>query len=136
MPARPFTPAEANSALVDVRPVAERLVALRARMRELEHDQGALLGAIAGNGGGYSGGDLAEARRELASLAEAAAACVERLDALGVVLKDADSGLLDFVSERHGEIVLLCWRVGEDGVAFWHTPQAGFAGRRPIDWDD
>jgi hypothetical protein len=105
-------------------------------MRELEHDQGTLLGAIAGNGGGYAGGDLAEARGELASLAEAAAACVQRLDDLGVLLKDPDTGLLDFVSERDGEIVLLCWHVGEDAVAFWHTPQAGFAGRQPIDWDD
>ncbi|MGH3048891.1 MAG: DUF2203 domain-containing protein [Gaiellaceae bacterium] len=116
--------------------MAERLVAVRARMRELEHDQGTLLGAIAGNGGGYSGGDLAAARGELESLAGVAAACVERLDDLGVVLTDPASGLLDFVSERDGAIVLLCWRVGEETVAWWHSPQDGFAGRNPIDWGE
>jgi hypothetical protein len=103
-------------------------------MRELERTQAELLAAIAGNGGGHSGSDLAEARRELESLAEVAAACVERLDELGVLLKDPDTGLLDFVSEREGEIVLLCWHVGEDEVAWWHRPQDGFAGRKPIDW--
>lgn len=136
VPARPFTPAEANSALADVRPVAERLVEVRARMRELEHDQGALLGAIAGNGGGYSGADLAAARGELEALARVAVACAERLDELGVLLKDPDTGLLDFVSERDGEIVLLCWHVGERSVAFWHSPQDGFAGRKPVDWGE
>jgi hypothetical protein len=134
--ARPFTPAEANSALDEVRPVAERLVEVRARIRELEHDQTTLLGAIAGNGGGHSGADLAEARSELESLARVASACADRLDELGVILKDPDVGLLDFVSERDGEIVLLCWHVGEDEVAWWHSPQDGFAGRKPVDWGE
>lgn len=119
-----------------MRPAAERLVDVRARMRELEHAQSSLLGAIAGNGGGYSGADLAATRAELESLARVAVACADRLDDLGVVLKDPDTGLLDFVSERDGEIVLLCWHVGEESVAFWHSPQDGFAGRKPIDWDE
>jgi hypothetical protein len=135
VPARWFTPVEANTALADVRPVAERLVAVRARMRELDHDQRALLGAIAGNGGGYAGSDLAEARGELESLAEAASACVERLVELGVELKDPDTGLLDFPARHDGAEVLLCWHVGEDAVAFWHDPSEGFVGRKPIDWD-
>ena len=54
MPDRSFTPSEANSALEEVRPVAERLVAVRARMRELERSQGELVTAIGGNGGGYA----------------------------------------------------------------------------------
>jgi hypothetical protein len=135
VPARWFTPAEANTALADVRPVAERLVAVRARMRELGHEQGSLLGAIAGNGAGYAGGDLDQARSELQSLAEVVAACVERLEELGVELKDPDTGLLDFPALRDGDPVLLCWHVGEDAVAFWHDPQEGFVGRRPIDWE-
>ena len=53
---------EANNALDDVRPVAERLVAVRARMRELEHAQGELVIAIGGNGGGYAATDLNEAQ--------------------------------------------------------------------------
>jgi hypothetical protein len=136
VPDRSFTPAEANSALDEVRPVAERLVAVRARMRELERSQGELVTAIGGNGGGYAASDLNAAQAELTGLAEAAVACVERLEELGVLLKDLDLGLLDFPSERAGEEVLLCWHVGEDSVTTWHGPAEGFAGRKPIDWDE
>jgi hypothetical protein len=136
VPDRSFTPAEANSALEEVRPVAERLVAVRARMRELERSQGELVTAIGGNGGGYAGSDLNAAQSELGGLAEAAVACVERLEELGVTLKDLDLGLLDFPSERHGEPVLLCWHVGEDAVTTWHGLAKGFAGRKPIDWGE
>jgi hypothetical protein len=136
VPDRVFTPAEANGALSQVRPVAERLVALRARMRELEQAQAALVMSIGGNGGGYAVNDLNEARSELASLADAVVACVERLEELGVVLKDLDLGLLDFPALRNGEEVLLCWRVGEEGVEFWHGLDEGFAGRKPIDWGE
>lgn len=134
MPDRLFTPAEANSALPEVRDAAERMVALRSRMRELERAQGDLVTAIGGNGGGYVAGDLNAAQSELQTLARALGACVERLDELGVVVKDADAGLVDFPARRHGEPVLLCWRVGEDEVAYWHDLVEGFAGRRPIDW--
>src|SRR5437868_1265329 len=136
MAERSFTPAEANSALSEVRPVAERLVAVRTRMRELEHEQGALVTAIGGNGGGYAASDLNAAQSELAGLAEAAIACVEKLEELGVVLKDLDIGLLDFPGERNGGEVLLCWHVGEDAVEFWHGLEEGYAGRKPIDWSE
>jgi hypothetical protein len=115
-----FTPAEANSALSEVRPAAERLVALRTRMHELERTQGELVTAIAGNGGGYAASDLNAAQSELISLADAALACVERLEELGVVMKDLDQGLLDFPALRDGEEVELCWRVGEAAVESWH----------------
>ena len=131
-----FTPAEANSALTEVRPVAERLVAVRKRMRELERTQRDLVTAIGGNGGGYAAGDLNEAQTELVGLADAAVACVDRLDELGVQVKDLDTGLLDFPAVRDGEEVELCWQVGEDAVAHWHGIGEGFAGRKPIDWDE
>jgi hypothetical protein len=133
---RLFTPAEANSALAEVRPAAERLVALRERMRELERTQGELVTAIGGNGGGYAASDLNSAQGELTGLAEAAAACVERLEELGVSLKDFDLGLLDFPSLREDEVVELCWHAGEERVAFWHRIGEGYAGRKPIDWDE
>jgi hypothetical protein len=47
-------------------------------------------------------------------------------------VKDIDTGLLDFPSLRGGEEVLLCWRLGEDEVAWWHRPEDGFAGRQPL----
>jgi hypothetical protein len=136
MAERSFTPDEANNALEEVRPVAERLVAVRARMRELEKSQGELVVAIGGNGGGYAATDLNAAQSELSGLADAALACVDRLEELGVVLKDLDLGLLDFRSEREGEEVLLCWHVGEDSVTWWHGLEEGYAGRKPIDWSE
>ena len=131
-----FTPAEANSALTEVRPVAERLVAVRKRMRELERTQRDLVTAIGGNGGGYAAGDLNEAQTELVGLADAAVACVDKLDELGVQIKDLDAGLLDFPALRDGTEVELCWQVGEYAVEYWHGIGEGFAGRKPIDWDE
>jgi hypothetical protein len=49
-----------------------------------------------------------------------------------VVVKDLDAGLVDFPSEREGELVLLCWQLGEERVAWWHTLEGGFAGRQPL----
>ena len=51
----------------------------------------------------------------------------------GAIVKDLDEGLVDFPARREGEEILLCWRLGEDDVAFWHGLEEGFAGRRPID---
>ena len=134
MPKRVFTPAEANSALAEVRPAAERLVAVRSRMRELVGEQGKHVTAIGGNGGGYAASDLKAAQSGLELLAEEAAAAVRELDGLGVVVKDLDLGLLDFPAIRDGEKVELCWHVGEDAVESWHELGAGFPGRKPIDW--
>jgi hypothetical protein len=136
VPDRLFTPAEANSALPEVREAAERLVALRSRMRVLDRQQRELVTAIGGNGGGYTANDLNAAQDELRSLAEAAEACIERLRDIGVLVKDPDIGLLDFPADRGGETVLLCWQVGEASVEFWHSLADGFAGRKPIDWGE
>jgi len=117
-----------------VRPAAERLVAVRARMRELVSAQGRHVTAIGGNGAGYTASDLGTTQAELAELAERAAAIVAELDGLGVVVKDLDLGLLDFPALRDGEEVELCWRVGEDAVEHWHGLGEGYQGRKPIDW--
>jgi len=55
------------------------------------------------------------------------------IDAAGVQVKDLDIGLLDFPCEVEGEIVLLCWKLGEPKIAHWHGTSEGFAGRKPID---
>jgi hypothetical protein len=131
--ARSFTPAEANSALSEVRPLVERMVAARARLRELEGEQREVVQIVAGNGSGFAVGEARS--EEFAAAAAEFGDCVERLTALGVQVKDADAGLVDFPSRREGEAVLLCWRAGEESVQFWHDLEAGFAGRKPIDWD-
>ncbi|MFZ0226812.1 MAG: DUF2203 domain-containing protein [Mycobacterium sp.] len=55
------------------------------------------------------------------------------IDAAGVQVKDLDTGLLDFPCKVEGEIVLLCWRMGESKIEHWHSTSEGFAGRKPID---
>jgi hypothetical protein len=131
---RTFTPAEANSALAQVRPVAERMVALRERMRELEADQRELVHTIAGNGSGHAVNDARAG--EYSALRAQLERCVGELETLGVVVKDVDLGLLDFPAVRDGADVLLCWHVGEDAVESWHGLEEGFAGRKPIDWGE
>jgi hypothetical protein len=58
---------------------------------------------------------------------------VAEIDATGVQVKDLDIGLLDFPCEVEGEIVLLCWKLGEKEISHWHGVSEGFAGRKPID---
>ena len=55
------------------------------------------------------------------------------IDSIGVQVKDLDIGLLDFPCKVEGEIILLCWKLGEPKIAHWHSTTDGFAGRRPID---
>jgi hypothetical protein len=130
---RTFTPSEANSALDQVRPLAERLVEVRARLNELDDDQGEVGRAVAGNGSSTAVGDARTP--EFAELASEFQRCFDALVAIGVQVKDVDSGLLDFPSVRDGEQVLLCWEPGDEAVEWWHGLDDGYAGRRPIDWD-
>lgn len=55
------------------------------------------------------------------------------IDAMGVQVKDLDVGLLDFPCEVDGEIILLCWKLGEKAITHWHGVSEGFAGRKRID---
>jgi hypothetical protein len=55
------------------------------------------------------------------------------IDATGVQVKDLDVGLLDFPCKVEGEILLLCWKLGEPTIAHWHGANDGFAARKPID---
>ena len=58
---------------------------------------------------------------------------VAEIDATGVQVKDLDIGLLDFPCRVEGEIILLCWKLGEKAITHWHGTEEGFAGRKPID---
>src|SRR5262245_57904039 len=110
------------------------MVAVRARLQELQGEQREVVQMIAGNGSGYA---VSEARSdEFAAAAAELEGWLERLAELGVQVKDAEVGLLDFPALRDGEDVLLCWRVGEEAVEWWHGLDEGFAGRKPIDWGE
>jgi hypothetical protein len=58
---------------------------------------------------------------------------VAEIDATGVQVKDLDIGLLDFPCTVEGEVILLCWKLGEEKITHWHGTSEGFAGRKPID---
>ncbi|HEX2505972.1 MAG TPA: DUF2203 domain-containing protein [Gaiellaceae bacterium] len=130
---RYFTPDEANRALPRVRPLVERLVEARRESLRLEERLGAVRRRVLGNGGGLDPARIEELQTEATAAAKAVLELAERLDDLGVQVKDPDTGLVDFPA-RHpdGTDVLLCWRLGEDAVAFWHTLDGGFRGRRPL----
>jgi hypothetical protein len=57
---------------------------------------------------------------------------VERVLATGCVIKDIETGLVDWLSMHDGREVWLCWKYPETAIGWWHDLQAGFAGRQPI----
>jgi hypothetical protein len=128
-----FTLEQANAVLVEVRPLAERMVAHRREVATLLRRRAGLTSTIAGNGGDLDPGELARVEAEIAEEAKGVARCVNQIHGLGAQVKDADEGLVDFPALRDGEEVLLCWKLGEDEIGFWHGLEDGFAGRRPVD---
>ena len=132
---RHFTPDEANAALAEVRPLVERMVeARRAHAAALERQE-ELEGHIRGNGGGIPPATLAEAAAEVDAEGRKLTRIVDELGELGVQVKDVDEGLVDFPALRGGETVLLCWKLGEEEIRYWHGLEDGFAGRRPLPLD-
>jgi len=129
---RYFTVDEANEALVEVRPLTEELVAHRRALVDLQERQSALTTRIAGNGGNVEPSELQDVQERLDEEVAGIARCVARIHELGALVKDLDDGLVDFPAQREGEEVLLCWRLGEDEIAFWHGLDEGFAGRKPL----
>lgn len=57
---------------------------------------------------------------------------VERLETLGVILRDVGMGLIDFPAIVVETEFYLCWRLGEDSIQFWHGMDEGFGGRKPL----
>ena len=135
MPERFFTPEEANEALEVVRPLAERMVEARAALLRAQRQQAELVTRIASNGGGLAPSDVSEVAAEVERASRELMAAVDELQDLGVLVKDLDSGLVDFPCVHRGRELLLCWELGEDEVAYWHGLEEGFAGRRPLPLD-
>lgn len=122
---RHYTLEEASELLPTVTRLVERMRAARSRLGDREARE-ALSDASPTNGGGGHGRTVSEGFLELRD-------SMHELRQLDVVLRDLDRALLDFPSLRDGREVYLCWQEGEDAIAFWHEPEAGFAGRRPLD---
>jgi hypothetical protein len=117
--AAPWTVERANAALPRVGATLRRI---RELVAEARREREATTGLLEGNGHPAPPSGTGELR-----------AAVEELTAEGIVLRDLDAGLIDFPARLDdGREYLLCWVLGEPAVEWWHWPEAGFAGRRPL----
>ena len=123
-----FTVEQANRTLPLVRRIVEDIVQQHRFWREkiLELD------LLASTGRGEARGRADELERDAQALAREIEGFKRELEELGMQLKDPRLGLVDFPSEMYGRPVLLCWRLGEAEVGFWHEVDAGYAGRQPL----
>jgi hypothetical protein len=122
---RHYSLEEATALLPRVRELLTTLRRARAQLGDADA-RAALEEAGQANGGGQPGKVVSEGFLELR---EAMLEFRER----EVVLRDLDRGLVDFPAMRDGAEVYLCWEEGEPEIGFWHDPEAGFGGRRPLD---
>lgn len=131
MAPRHFTRQEANALLAQVRPLTAQLVEHRAALAAAQSERRQLALQIAGNGGSVDSGVALDERiaREHAAVAR----CVNLIHELGGVVKDPDTGLVDFPAQVAGAEAFLCWRLGEDEIGYWHGIDEGFPGRKPLD---
>jgi hypothetical protein len=122
---RHYSPEEASAALPEVAELLQRMRRAREHLTDTEA-RAALEEAAPTNGGGEPGRIVSEGFLELRE-------SLMGLRELDVVLRDLERRLVDFPTLRGGREVYLCWEEGEDEIAFWHEPDAGFSGRRPLD---
>lgn len=119
---RLFSIVEADAELEELR---VRLPVLREARQRLIDTGERITSAIQIDGGGTEGSDWFRAqetlKRELLWLADR-----------GILLRDPDTGLVDFPAERDGERVFLCWRLGEERVGWYHSERSGFSSRKPL----
>jgi len=125
MSAHYFTVAEANALLPRVRAVVGELLSARQRILDAQPDLWPVLEKAIGNGGSKKAGELLLEFRRVED-------GVRALRTMGCILKDVNTGLVDFPTIRNGRQVLLCWRYDEPAIGFWHDAEAGFAGRQPL----
>ena len=130
---RLFTLDQAHRALPAVKDALREAVASRATMQEAEGKLREINRKVTAAGGmminrEHVGAIRAQRDRSLEKLKEA----IQTFEEIGCQVKDLDTGLLDFPTLYRGEIVYLCWRLGEDRIEFWHGDE-GFRGRKPID---
>ncbi len=121
-----FTVEQANSALPLVSRIVSDIVRQEDQLQRLQEQRESLLKAddrTAAESVERQGAEIAQRINEL----------LDELSDIGCELKDPRTGLVDFPGRRNSREVLLCWKLGETGVMFWHDVQAGFAGRRPVD---
>ena len=132
-PAETYSVEAANAALPKVRRLVETIVLRVAALPELQETARVAEYRANRDGAGASDEQALDAARHALQSAELdLAGAVARLDRMGVALKDPRVGLVDFYGYREGELVELCWKLGERAVANWHRIGEGYAGRKPL----
>jgi len=131
---RTFTLSEAEALLPVLESLLRSAMQAKALIEEIDAELESLKSRIFVNGG-TSVNILAVSRRkdEREKAIQRAKDAVAEIDAAGVQVKDLDIGLLDFPCVVGEEVILLCWKLGEQGITHWHSTTEGFAGRKPID---
>jgi len=129
-----FTLEEAQSLLPVVESLLRRAIDGKSSAEQVDSGLSELARRIHLSGGmKVDVGRVARLRSEMEGHLQRARESVAEIDAIGVQVKDIDTGLIDFPCSLDGEVVLLCWRMGEPAIEHWHTMEAGFQGRQPLD---
>ena len=135
-PPKTFTIDEANALLPHVTPLIEQLQGLQRSILKTTQQLDEAAGKLA-QGNGYPirsiKNQISELTKHQLQLIDAFQSALDQLERLGCLLKDLNIGLIDFYSLREGELVLLCWKLGEDRVRFWHTIDSGYTDRQPLE---
>jgi hypothetical protein len=131
---RTFTLREAQSMLPILESLLRKSIESKTLIEEIDQEFIDLSERIFLNGGTLVDVRACAARKAQREKAiQVAKDTLSEINAIGVQVKDLDIGLLDFPCKVDGEIVLLCWRMGEPTISHWHATDEGYAGRRPID---
>lgn len=129
-----FTLDEAQSLLPVVESLLKRALENKEAAEKVEAGLAALAQRIYVSGGmRIDVGAVSKQRAEAEGHTQRMRESLAEIDAIGVQVKDLETGLLDFPCRLDDEIVLLCWRLGESTIEHWHTADAGFKGRQPVD---
>ena len=123
-----YTVDRANRTLPLVRRIVEDIV----REHERWQDAVARLDLLTSAGTDTPDVRIVALEREVQAIARDIDTCQGELEAMDIQLKDRRLGLVDFPTELDGRRVLLCWRLGEPAVQYWHDEDAGYAGRQPL----
>ncbi|HEY1501566.1 MAG TPA: DUF2203 domain-containing protein [Acidobacteriaceae bacterium] len=129
-----FTLDEAQALLPILESLLNRAIESKIAAGQLQEEMAGLVRRIFTSGGMTVDLGAAQKRKvALEALVQRAKDALQEIDAIGVQIKDLDTGLLDFPCLLGAETVLLCWKRGEAQIDFWHRVEDGFAGRQPID---
>jgi hypothetical protein len=131
---RTFTLQDAQSLLPTLESLLRNAIASKQLIETVDAEFQQLAHRVFLNGGTLLNAvELARRKAERERAVQRAKDAIAEINATGVQVKDLEMGLLDFPCRVDGEIVLLCWKLGEEKIAHWHSPEEGFAGRKPID---